>query len=338
MSQPEERPKWWRVGLRWIGMLGLVTAVISGIGTLAYFSWWFPQWTGFSQPPLNAQGEAISQGKTLWDWLDLLLVPAVLAVGGAILTIAESRAAQRFQDQREQETRRLEEQRFQDTVLQSYLDMMSHLLIEKNLHGSHPADVVSIAARARTLAVLSVVDGVRKGAVVKFLYEAQLIGSVYVGPPDFIENFVRPVIYLSGADLTKAMLNNTVLSGAALMGTNLAGANLEGSNLSQASLVDTSLSDANLERTTLICAILDRTNLSNANLSGADLSEASLIQADLRGTYLLTAKIAETRLLGANLSTAKISVRQLAFAATIETATLPAHITQHDIEAYRQKL
>src|SRR5215207_11709602 len=58
---------------------------------------------------------------TLWQWLDLLIIPAVLAVGGYLFTQSENRA-----------TREAQEQRTMDEALQAYLDKMGEMLVDKD--------------------------------------------------------------------------------------------------------------------------------------------------------------------------------------------------------------
>src|SRR3712207_9358116 len=72
-------------------------------------------WTGFGQTEVK---EGVQSSKTLWDWLKLLIVPAVLAVGGYLFTRSENRA-----------TQAVAERRAQDETLQAYLDQMSAMLI-----------------------------------------------------------------------------------------------------------------------------------------------------------------------------------------------------------------
>src|SRR5215207_3399094 len=95
-----------RVGF--IAALALLIIVICGY----LFEW---PWTGLtsSEVPPNTQPT-----KTLWDWLDLLIVPAVLAIGGYL-----------FNNSQNQRTRRATEQRAQNDALQAYLDHMSEMLI-----------------------------------------------------------------------------------------------------------------------------------------------------------------------------------------------------------------
>jgi len=141
-------------------------------------------WTGFGQTEVK---EGVQSSKTLWDWLKLLIVPAVLAVGGYLFTRSENRA-----------TQAVAERRAQDEALQAYLDQMSAMLIpnqdQPSLYEAHPGDRLSSMARARTLTVLPRLDDHRKGRVVQFLNEAGLIANG------------RPVLDLGGADLQRAHL------------------------------------------------------------------------------------------------------------------------------------
>jgi hypothetical protein len=95
---------------------------------------------------------------TLWDWIKLLLVPAVIAAGGVLFD----------RQQRDREIA-LAEQRAQDDALQAYLDHMSNMLIpnkeQPSLYKACPGDSLSDVARARTLTVLRGLDETRKGSV-----------------------------------------------------------------------------------------------------------------------------------------------------------------------------
>jgi len=99
-------------------------------------------------------------GITLWEWVKLLMVPAVIAAGGIWFN--------RQQRQRESE---IAEQRAQDEALQEYLEQMSQMLTDKErpLCRAQPGDDLSTVARARTLTVLTRLDDDRKGTVVRFL-------------------------------------------------------------------------------------------------------------------------------------------------------------------------
>ena len=91
----------------------------------------WPRWTGF-------------RGKTAWDWMQLLIVPLVLTVLGLSFAVAQQVVANLQQDLQQQKAenqralaeRELAEARAQDEALQTYLDQMSSLLLEKDLRAS----------------------------------------------------------------------------------------------------------------------------------------------------------------------------------------------------------
>ena len=214
--------------------------------------------------------------KTLWDWADLLIVPAVLAIGGYW-----------FNAQQREREQKIADERAQDEALQAYLDQIGELLLEKGLRSSvenseEKRTEARVLARARTLTVLRMLNPDRKTSVVLFLIEA----SVIQGP--------KPIIPLFEVDLSSTKLNNTYLAGidlhdAKLVGVNLSGADLSGAqlysvyevaDLSRADLRSASLNGANLTR-----AILKDADLSDVDLGDADLSDADLSRANLRGAY-----------------------------------------------------
>jgi hypothetical protein len=85
-----------------ISAVGLFAAIVVFGGY--YFEW---KWTGFPK-------------RTPWDWVDLLIVPLVLALGGYLFNRSENRA-----------TRVAAKQRARDEALQAYLDQMGQMLLDK---------------------------------------------------------------------------------------------------------------------------------------------------------------------------------------------------------------
>jgi uncharacterized protein YjbI with pentapeptide repeats len=205
-------------------------------------------WTGFT-------------GKTLWDWLQLLFVPILLAIGGAWFTNRQTR---------ESNVENKDNQR--ETALQTYLDTMSELLLHEKLSISVESDAesegVQKIARIRTLTVLPRLDGARKRNVLQFLYEAGLIETAN-GANDGTSGNHNPIVDLNGADFRGANLAKISLPGADLRGANFEGATFTG-------LAD--LSKVNLSK-----ANLSKANLGKVNLSGACLSDANLTEADFTG-------------------------------------------------------
>ena len=174
----QQQPRWQQTARQalWIG--GVIVALTAGVFVINRFF----------------------VHRDLWNWLKLLIVPAVLAAGGLWFN--------RQQRVREVETA---EQRTQDEALQAYLDQMGQLLLDKDrpLRQSKEDDEVRTLARARTLTLLSRLDRARKRSTVQFLYESGLVDKE------------RRIVDLTGADLSRANLRDADLGGADLRDADL---------------------------------------------------------------------------------------------------------------------
>jgi uncharacterized protein YjbI with pentapeptide repeats len=307
--------------------LGLITAlaILAGVVIVIIYGYLErPGWIG-------------SSGKQFWDYLDLLIVPAALAFGVYWLNRRQSERDQQAEDAQQQRALAVESQRAQDEALQAYLDQMAQLLIEHPLRRASPGDNLSTVARARTLTVLTRLDRNRKGSVLQFLYESDLIerqhNIVSLQQADlFSADLIRANLReanLSGADLHNAYLREADLEGADLRGANLSGANLHGAHLEDAQLSKASLNGANLHGAHLARASLIGATLRKANLRNANLSETFLVQADLREAVLTSAFLSGASLGGANLSRASLTaalgwtLEQSIAADSLEGATMP---------------
>ena len=144
--------------------------------------------------------------------------------------------------------------------MQAYLDQMSELLIDKKIHKEYGryADM-RVTARARTLGVLSQLDGKRKSTVLLFLREARLINK---------RQYAREgrVIYPRVVGLRRADLSGAHLRGAQLVSTDgkeavsLEDADLRGADLRYADLRGADLRKTEgLDEDLLSKAIIDRT-------------------------------------------------------------------------------
>ncbi len=293
------------------GMIGLIALIFSGY----WFHW---AWTGFN--------------KTLWDWMQLLLIPVALA----LVAIWFNRNERLNEQQIASENR-------QEAALQAYLDRLAELLMKEGLRTSKPKDEVRIAARARTLTILRQLDAFRKAEVIKFLYESDLIGvdadncvidlagANLREASFFLANLSR--VNLIGAelhfaeftivDLTEANLTEAELTGADFTETDLSKAILNEANLCYAKLNEANLSGASFSKALLSRADLSEADLSEAKLNEADLSEAKLIRANLGRADLSGADLSEADLSGADLSGATITSQQLEEARSLKGATMP---------------
>jgi len=285
----------WRNSFPWYVFVGLpAILLVTGVGYI--FRW---SWIGVVEyiSPVHPEHTDFQRSKTFWDWLQLLIIPVILAVGALWFNAQQGQMSQHLSDQQHQydlniaatryaNDQHLAQDQQQEATLKAYLDDMTTLLLDKKLGSQAVADKVAsaeaaIVARAKTLTALRrLTDPQRKATVVQFLYEANLINKSDV------------IVDLRDADLRGADLRFATLRGVNLRGANLSCIEPSGKT---------------------IC-----TDLSDADLTGADLSEAHLNGANLTGAIL-----DKTILRFAILLKAEVTKEQLAEALTLSGAIMP---------------
>ncbi len=266
-------------------------------------------------------------GRTLWDLLQLLIVPIMLAIGGFWLNQIQKSREEKTAKQRAEDEQKIATDNQREAALQAYIDKLSELLLKGHLSELKPEyEEVRKIARVRTLTVLHRLDGARKGSVLQFLHEAGLLDKD------------KPIVDLDGANLNETNLSEVNLSKANLRGVDLKGANLwranlwrvdlSKANLNEADFRGAYLGEANLSITTLIGADLGHANLTGANLqdttlTGANLQVADLSEVNLSIATLTNAILTDAILSGANLRGAKVAQEQLEKASSLAEATMP---------------
>ncbi|MCC5653635.1 pentapeptide repeat-containing protein [Nostoc sp. XA013] len=269
--------------------------------------------------------------KTLWDWLGLggmIAIPVVL--------FSFQQAEQRRSEKQAETEKQIADNNLREQSLEGYIDRMSELLIDKELKlligkklKESDSEYQKLNAaldivRARTLSVLRRLaqDGERKGSVIRFLVDAELINNLDLNGRTLDLNGANlSGAYLSGANLSGAYLEDAILSFAILSFANLSGANLSFAILSFANLSGAYLSGANLEDAILSFANLSRAELKDANLSFANLSRANIEGANLKGANLSGANLKGASLKGASLKGANLKGAKFS-RANIEGANL----------------
>jgi uncharacterized protein YjbI with pentapeptide repeats len=227
-------------------------------------------WTGFL-------------GKTLWDWLGLLIIPLMLSL-----------IAYWFSKRERENSERTSNNAINAAALQTYITDVEKMLLENGLRLADKNSEIRILARAKTLTLVQTLDGARKGFVINFLSELGLIDSD------------SPII-----DLENANLSNTILRCSYLNGINLNNTNLENADFTSTILSESTFSKSNLEGAQLCSVRGSSTNFSNSNLknavinraylTGSNFGGANLEAADLRG-----ANFREANLVRANLTKTKV--------------------------------
>lgn len=245
----------------------------------------------------------LASGKRVWSWLELLIVPAVLALGAWWLQKSE----------RETEREIADKQRRQST-LESYFDWVGRLLINEVRQEMSEEDGIdpwlSMIIRARTLAALRALEATGRRQILEFLYDTGLI-SVSVTIPIGKYHAFEGIHHRERASEFSEDAPALDLSGALLAGVDLSGSLLDGIWLTEAILRDADFRGASLKGANLSLADLTRANMTNmqiamgglqeANLRSADLSRSDLRLADLTGADLCNSTLTSARLTAANL-------------------------------------
>jgi uncharacterized protein YjbI with pentapeptide repeats len=237
--------------------------------------------TGFNTQIENIKsGQQIQPAKTIWDWLQLLIVPMVLTIGGLLF----SRRQQLNEQARSEDMQ-------QEAALQSYIDRISKLIIENKLDDPNSSVALRSIAKALTVTTAKRLNPERKGHLIQFLYETGLIkangGSSILDMQGVDLTKTRlivahlPNINLSGANFCEAFLHRVNFRGAYLEETCFCKAILSESNFESAHLYKAHLEEANLTRATMTDASLERVNAKKANLSYTIFNDVNLMDADL---------------------------------------------------------
>ena len=209
---------WWLQIRKYRVAIGAFAIVLAVIIVLIIVGYRF-DWTGF-----NGNNKS---GKTLWDWMQLLIVPVALALIAILFNLSTTRNEQKIAAQRYENDQQISLDKQKEDLLQTYLDRMSELLLKEQLGSSTVKPEVRNVARVRTLTVICQLDAYRNGYVLSFLHESGLIdeGKSII---DLTEADLAGVdlkkVNLRGADLSDADLRRVILDEADLSGANLTGA------------------------------------------------------------------------------------------------------------------
>jgi len=148
-------------------------------------------------------------GKSLWDWMELVLVPLLLAVGAIVIKqvledrdkkhreqekeIEDKRREQEkeIENKRREQEKKIEDKRRGQEALKDYLAQITELLISQDWpsleqdenpklerESGEKTHQVTAIARALTLAVLRELDRLQKGSLISFLIDSKAVEHI----------------------------------------------------------------------------------------------------------------------------------------------------------------
>jgi uncharacterized protein YjbI with pentapeptide repeats len=275
-----------------IGIFGLVVVVIL-LSAMAYFrfvlGWKWATGTGF-------------EGKTIWDWLNLLIVPIALAGIALWFNSKEKR--------RELENA-IESRR--EANLNKYIDRMGKFLLENELqkNANNNGSTIRDVAQVLTVTTLRILDAQRRDIVFRFLQDTHLAKDL-----------------LNGASFEDADLSRTMIRG-----INFRRADLRVCDLKDSGLIDVDFTNAYMVSANLQSSYLSNVNFLNADLRWADLSKSDFKVVSLRSTNLKESDLSESNfedvdftdanLEVSNLKGVNVSIEKLNCARSLKGAIMP---------------
>jgi hypothetical protein len=218
-------------------------------------------------------------GKTLWDYLDVFLVPVLIFGFGFVL----DRSSKIREESRMVQAESARVQDGKDAALQSYYDRISLILLDDRLSdlmsskepiGDASANSFARPARdvirARTLAILRSFSGEkdreRRNLVFRFLLESEILDRLRVS--------------LRSANLSGVYFGRVCLTGVDFSHCDLSNADMSGAHFEEAFLVGASLRNAILPA--VLHGDLRRVDFGGANFSGVDLIGSDLCGANMQ--------------------------------------------------------
>jgi len=285
-----------------------IESLINGTGFNGYYATSTTRTIRGSLPTITST-ETYQPGKTLWDWLQLLIVPIVLALGATLFNRAITHNEQKIADQRYVNEQHIALDKQREDLLQVYLDRMSDLLLNGGLLHSNPDAEVRDIARVRTLTVLRQLDSRRKNYVLSFLRETKLV------TPEPATN----IISFCSAELSRVDFKDVNLSDIDLSKSNLSKADFTGANIRKVNLSEADLTEANMSSTYITSSKFDRATLNKANFHKACLEVVSFEGASFPRTYLKNANFSETQFYRVDLSHAYLEKADLSGAYFADT-------------------
>jgi len=283
----------------WI-IISLIIIVVTFVIIILIFNDYQLPWTGINEDSSkkNSELEYVVPQKYLKDLFVLLIIPFFLAIIGNLFNLISS-----IQDRRSAEENRENEwkisqanieaeritniDRQRENSLQSYFDTMGEFQLTETRVGA--GGPLRAMARAKTLATIRNLDGARKGLLLKFLFDAELVTGE------------TPIINLAYADFSKMELSSDKFYGNSnLKYVDFNNAILRGIAFVDADLTNTDFTDADLQDAQFIGCLFNGTILlgtkgkeDKANLAGIKVIESKFTKVKIKNVNFTNSEWAD---------------------------------------------
>ncbi|WP_027268839.1 pentapeptide repeat-containing protein [Leptolyngbya sp. PCC 6406] len=197
-------------------------------------------------------------GKTAWEWMNLLLIPIVLSMGGFI--------ARNILENKERE------QRLQEALKNYYSEISSIILNEKwttagdaelNHQSAYYKKALAVV-RAKTIALVRELDKERLSALLQFLGDSNILINVP------LENLDLSGVKLKNVDFSESCIKNVDFSGASLENISFCEASIQ-----NVSFINSDLKNVNFSRANFKDIRFQFSDIKGVNFSGSRLNDIS---------------------------------------------------------------
>jgi uncharacterized protein YjbI with pentapeptide repeats len=240
-------------------------------------------WTGFGPYDEATQGP---RSKTLWDWLELLIIPAALGIGAATFQYLENNKERNLRDE-------LNQQRIFDDYIEEVSEKLSQYTRDELINN----EKMRLLLSANTAFTLNRLTVSRRTAILQFLHQAELITLSRFSRRNIEEQkAVTSVIKLKNAtlhDIDLSLIGKyEFIYDINLSETNLRKANMNNTRISRCFFQEAELTEANFQDSEINTkcrfnkANMKKANLRNTKITGASFLACRLREVDLRRTHI----------------------------------------------------
>lgn len=236
-----------------------------------------PKWMGFIE---NTSDEI--KIKTLWDWLDLLIVPTSIGIIGWI-----------YKDYEKKKEEKKQIENTNNEIFNNYIKNISELILKNNLLESNKN--AANLARTLTIVALENLDGERKGQILQFLKESDVLQKVELLGANFKNSDLQGIVLknqiFKGIDFSNSNFQNSFLDGTQFISCNLSSSNFSNSSLlnvdfNYSNLCDSILKNNDLESVKFNCAEMHNADLRNSTIKKAQIEEITKFNKSIKLTYI----------------------------------------------------
>ncbi|CAF3646530.1 unnamed protein product [Rotaria socialis] len=245
-------------------------------------------------------------------FISSLLLPLALGVFTVIITFQQQNAAKQQRDedrkasqlQREQE-KNLEEQRYKNEALDTFIKEMGKLLKESN--GFLTANrVTATLARVKTLNILRELDAQRNMRVIRFLYEANQLAEVDGHSPLDLSAAELRDMNFRRLSILKMKITNLSLTGVFLSNATFAGVDMEYVDFATNQFDNVNFFSDYINNVSFSFTRLNNLNFSYGKFRNANFSFSSLFNVNFSFSALINTHLPSTQIENGNFSFAQL--------------------------------